>query len=103
MPRKKDTSSVALFAELQPPKERAKQLHVAMPKSRRILEYIRSCEEGATCDEIEKALHFSHQSVSARIYEAEASKKIFPMTSDGETVKRATRSGKPAIVWVAAS
>ena len=51
---------------------------------------------GATCDEIEKKLDLSHQTVSARIRELCLKKKIID-----SGVRRTTRSGRRAIVWKA--
>jgi hypothetical protein len=50
---------------------------------------------GATCDEIERALMLSHQTVSARVTEAKARGEIVP---SGE--RRPTRSGRKAAVYV---
>ena len=52
--------------------------------------------EGATCDEVEVALSMRHQTASARVNELMEAGKI----SDSG-VRRRTRSGRKAIVWVA--
>lgn len=100
--RRSEAQSLTLFSDLQQPKAPLKAVRGAMPKSQRIFNFIHDAgPNGATCEEIEKALHFSHQSVSARLYEAEAARKISPKMDDGVSIKRPTSSGKPAIVWVA--
>jgi hypothetical protein len=60
----------------------------------RILEYIRSCAKGATCDEVEVALHLNHQGASARITELSA----LSLISHGDE-RRKTRAGKSARVY----
>jgi hypothetical protein len=52
---------------------------------------------GATCDEAEQALNMKHQTTSARINELANAGYI---VNSGR--KRATSSGRPAIVWVRA-
>lgn len=51
---------------------------------------------GATCDEIEQALNMKHQTASARVNELMTGGHI---VNSGR--KRATSSGRAAIVWVA--
>jgi hypothetical protein len=50
---------------------------------------------GATCDEVECVTDLKHQTASARVYELHTRGKI---VDSGE--RRATRSGRDAIVWV---
>lgn len=54
-------------------------------------------DTGATCDELERALQLSHQTASARLREMALAKSIVDSGA-----KRATRSGRKAIVWHAA-
>lgn len=83
--------------------EEAKKLRV------RILNYIRSCGlAGATCEEAEINLGLSHQTVSARLTELHREKLIRKATSPGkrmdegpQPVRRKTRSGRTAQVWIA--
>lgn len=51
---------------------------------------------GATCDELEAESRMKHQTASARIRELRDSKLIYDSGS-----RRATRSGRDAIVYVA--
>ncbi len=60
----------------------------------RILEYVRSCSAGATCDEVEVALGVNHQGASARITELSA----LHLISHGDE-RRKTRAGKFARVY----
>lgn len=65
-------------------------------KMRQVFEYIeKQGVLGATDDEIEAVLGLSHQSVSARRRDLVVSGRV---ESAGQ---RATRSGRPAKVWVA--
>ena len=58
--------------------------------------------DGSTCDEIERALAMSHQTASARVNELHTSGRIIAKrTHDGALIKRKTRTGSPAIVWIA--
>lgn len=59
-----------------------------------IFDLIDSSESGMTCDEVEAATGFRHQTASARIYEL---RKLKLLRSSGR--KRKTRSGRQAIVW----
>lgn len=55
---------------------------------------------GATCDEIEVATGLTHQTCSARVNELMRA-KVFVAAMEGETpVRRRTRSGRAATVWV---
>lgn len=61
-----------------------------------VVRYVyRQKAKGATCDEIERMLGLSHQTVSARVTEAKARGEIVP---NGE--RRPTRSGRMAAVLV---
>jgi Asp-tRNA(Asn)/Glu-tRNA(Gln) amidotransferase A subunit family amidase len=51
---------------------------------------------GATCDELEQALHLSHQTASARVREMSLKGTV---KDSGQ--RRLTRSGRRAIVWQA--
>jgi len=58
--------------------------------------------QGATCDEIELHLALSHQTASARIRELYLGGVIdYLRSEDGTLVKRKTRSGRNAQVYVA--
>lgn len=52
---------------------------------------------GATCDEIELVLHFTHQTASARVNEL---MRMGALVDSGK--RRRTRSGRNATVWVLA-
>lgn len=69
----------------------------------RVLEAIRACgRDGATCDEVERILDGRHQTISARVHDLMVKGNIFPLsTFEGTPVKRKTRAGRKAIVWVA--
>jgi hypothetical protein len=57
--------------------------------------------QGATCDEIEVHLALSHQTASARIRELYLGGHIdYRRNADGTLVKRKTRSGRNAQVYV---
>lgn len=63
----------------------------------RVLAAIRACgAEGATCDEVEASLDMRHQSASARVNELG---KHGAIADSG--MRRLTRSGRKATVWVA--
>lgn len=85
--------------------EEAKKLRV------RVLNYVRSCGlTGATCEEAEINLGLSHQTASARFSELSKHpvhggriiRKPITDTKTGVTywVKRPTRSGRRAFVWI---
>jgi predicted transcriptional regulator len=57
---------------------------------------------GLTVDELEKQLRLPHQSVSARVHELAHAGSIKPAKVDGKPVKRPTRMGRPAVVFVVA-
>lgn len=62
----------------------------------KVVMYVRNCGlEGATSDEIEKALQLPHQSISARLTEA---KSLRTLVDSGR--KRKTRSGRNAAVLI---
>jgi hypothetical protein len=69
-----------------------------LPRIRaRILEYIASREDsGATCDGCERRLRYSHQTTSSAIHWQREHGKI-----KDSGLRRPTRSGRDAIVWVA--
>jgi predicted transcriptional regulator len=96
-------NQLILFPELAPalpvidrPKPAA-----TLSKQQRILEFVRAHPEGVTGEEVEKALHFSHQTVSARLGDLYNLNKICHLKQDGAPVMRRTRSGKSAHVWKA--
>lgn len=60
----------------------------------RILAFISSRSNGATCDEVEVALNLNHQGASARITELSALQQI----THGDE-RRKTRAGKSARVY----
>jgi hypothetical protein len=80
-------------------REAAERIDPAAPTLRgRVLAFVLSRgEEGVTCDETEAALDLTHQTCSARIYELRHRARII---DGGE--RRVTRSGRKAVVWVAA-
>lgn len=55
----------------------------------------RSCQRGATCDEVEVTLQLAHQTASARVRELSVAKEI---VDSGR--RRPTRSGRKAVVYV---
>jgi len=61
-----------------------------------LTEFIWAGEDGLTCDEVELQLYLRHQTASARVRELAQKGHI---KDSGE--RRATRSGRTAIVWVA--
>jgi hypothetical protein len=61
----------------------------------KVLAFVKSRgRNGATCDEVEASLDLRHQTASARIRELYLHREI------AEGGKRATRSGRQAVVWV---
>lgn len=60
----------------------------------RILEFIRTSDGGATCDQVEVCLQLSHQTASARITELSA---LHLISHSDE--RRKTRSGRSARVY----
>jgi predicted transcriptional regulator len=60
-----------------------------------VLDCIRGSGRGATCDEVEERLSMRHQTASARIREL----AIRGLIRDS-SLRRGTRSGRPAIVWI---
>lgn len=61
-----------------------------------VLEEIRDAG-GLTCDECEERLALKHQTCSARVYELKGSGRI-----RDSGMRRKTRSGRNAVVWVVA-
>lgn len=57
---------------------------------------------GATCDELELITGMTHQTASARVHELMRLGKLVASEADGKTIRRPTRSGSKATVWVAA-
>jgi len=69
---------------------------------RAVLETINNAAQyGLTCDEVEVIRGMSHQTTSARICELRNRKDIEPLVIDGAEVRRPTRSGRFATVYVA--
>ena len=69
-----------------------------------VLHYIDASPFGATCDEVECGLGMPHQTCSARFRDLAASEPpsiIKATMPDGSTIKRKTRSGRSAFVWIA--
>jgi hypothetical protein len=69
-----------------------------------VLSYIRANPYGATCDEVEQALDMSHQTCSARFRDLASCEPAYIIKCrlpDGSCVKRKTRSGRKAFVYVA--
>jgi predicted transcriptional regulator len=75
----------------------------------KVLDYIRSCGTiGSTCEEAEVTLGLPHQTVSARLTELQRERLIRKATRPGTRmdeapvpVKRKTRTGRNAQVWIA--
>lgn len=61
---------------------------------KKVLEAIAGAEDGATCDQIEVALHMRHQTASARVRELALMGYI-----EDTGVRRPTRSGRTARVY----
>ena len=69
-----------------------------------VLRCIRMSPAGLTCDEAEGILNMAHQTCSARFRDLASSEPpsiIKATMPDGSTVKRKTRSGRRAFVWIA--
>ena len=69
-----------------------------------VLRCIRMSPAGLTCDEAEGILGMAHQTCSARFRDLAASEPpsiIKATLPDGTSVKRKTRSGRSAFVWIA--
>lgn len=62
--------------------------------------YIANKPGGATTDEVEVALQRSHQSVSSAINSLATQGHLVPLVREGSEIQRATRSGRPATVYV---
>ena len=68
-----------------------------------VLWCLRNSQFGMTCDETECVLQLSHQTCSARFRDlasCEPPMIIKATLPDGSTVKRKTRSGRSAQVWI---
>ena len=81
-----DTSKAAAQAILPKLSEVLMRIH---------MQIIRSGKLGMTCDEIERELKLRHQTASARVRDL-AQRGVI----DDSGSRRATSSGRPAIVWV---
>jgi hypothetical protein len=81
-----NTFSFAAHQSVKPDKVRLRLQVVA---------FISTRDDGATCDEVEQALHLSHQTVSARFTEAKALGEIALIG------RRPTRTGRSAGVYKA--
>lgn len=57
-------------------------------------------QDGVTCDQVEYFSGLSHQTTSARIKELKDRGMIQPLIIDGAPVRRPTRSGRTATVYV---
>ena len=69
-----------------------------------VLRYVRSSPFGATCDEVEAGTGMPHQTCSARFRDlssCEPPMLIKCQQPDGSYLKRKTRSGRSAFVWIA--
>jgi hypothetical protein len=69
----------------------------------KIYHWIVTRPQGATTDEVEVHLDRSHQSVSSAMNTLAGNGHIVPLVQDGREVRRDTRTGNPATVYVAAS
>ncbi len=70
---------------------------------RLVLDAIEASPQGMTCDEAEQLLGLSHQSCSARFTDlksCEPAEIIKCRLPDGTCLKRKTRSGRSAFVWI---
>ena len=68
-----------------------------------IYAWILTRPQGATTDEIEIHLDRSHQSVSSAVHSLAANGHLVPLVVDGREVRRDTRTGNPATVYVVGS
>ena len=69
-----------------------------------VLRCIRMSPAGLTCDEAENILGMAHQTCSARFRDLSSSEPpsiIKCQQPDGSYLKRKTRSGRSAFVWIA--
>jgi len=65
-----------------------------------VLNFVRSSQEGATCDEIEAALGYKHQTASARLNDlTKLGLVCFKYDAAGKAFRRLTRSGRGARVY----
>lgn len=97
-------TQLSLFADdPRPPRVRSSDTSTAAAESvqpvtgelrRRVLSFIRSRADGATCDEAEVALGLRHQTASARIRELVT---LGAIADSGQ--RRKTRSGRTASVY----
>lgn len=72
---------------------------------RRVLNAIKQMPGGLTCDECEVILGLKHQTCSARFNDLSTCQPpliVNVICEDGSKLKRKTRSGRNALVWVAA-
>ena len=72
--------------------------------ARKVLSYVAASPQGATCDEVEAVLDLKHQTCSARftdLSKCEPPYLIKCQQPDGSYLKRKTRSGTSAFVWIA--
>src|SRR3954467_1015049 len=82
------------FTPAQASREAAESITLSKKaQSQRILRYLESRSDGATCDEAEQDLNISHQSCSMRFCELKGEQLIEPIG------KRPTRSGRNAVVY----
>lgn len=85
-------------------KEAADSMRQAAPTIRaRVLASITAAAGGLTCDQIEVGMNLTHQTASARIAELARMGHIRPAMQSGRPVRRRTRSGRSARVYIAAS
>lgn len=84
-PHSNETTSLAAAEQIKP--------HIG-PLAAKVYRFI-VVSGGATCDEIEWATGMRHQTASARVRELADKKQI-----KDSTLRRRTRSGRQAIVWV---
>ena len=69
-----------------------------------VLWCLRNSQFGMTCDETEQVLGLAHQTCSARFRDLAAAEPPFIIKCqqpDGSYLKRKTRSGRSAFVWIA--
>lgn len=76
--------------------------HPSEAMRERIYRFVAGRDGGATTDEIEDALGYSHQSASARVWELRGCdrKRSLPVRLRDSGERRRTRSGRTAAVWV---
>lgn len=86
----------------QTSREALESIQDALPnQEQEVRDFIASRAQGATDDEVEEGCGLSHQSASARRNGLMRKGKVRVMLDGkGKPVKRATRSGRAALVWV---